>query len=430
MRAATLSLLFASLLSSRAAFAQPANEEQSRNAQSLYAFAKKSFRAGQYGGAVRALEECYRITKEPKYLYSIGQASERAYWSMKKEARREEDLRVTVERYRQYLKDASDKELDAPTVVEGKVGPTHRAVANEALARLEPLLPKEEPAAPPPAPAAPAEAKTGLLISSSTPGARIELDGKVASEGLLSADTEPGPHRIRVMAPGFVAVEREVRVEKGALLGLDISLEAKPSVLAIEGPSGADVSIDGVPKGTLPLPRPLAVPAGDRLIVVTRRGSHPMVEWKKVDRGERYAIHASLPSTAQRYSAYATFAVAGGAAVVGAVLTGLAFEKQSEAADILQPIQEQGGSVTTSDVERFDEAIASRDLLRTGAAVGWGLCAAGLTSGIFLFVFDEPSVQAPPSPREGSPDSPSSPELVFTPIAGPAFAGLTFSMRY
>ncbi len=407
------------LLATSLASAQPAADD--KRVDALYSVAKKAFDSGRYGEAMRALEECHRLTGDPTYLWRIGYAAEKSYWASQKD----EDLRKAVESYRAYLAAAPQ-------------GPK-RAVATQALQKLGPLVPKadpvdpQNPATPTPPPVAPKQ-RTGVMISSSTPGATIELDGKLRANGFLEADVESGPHKIRVRADGYEPVDRDVPVQPGALVGLDIPLTPLPALVDVRGPNGAKLSIDGELKGELPLSRPVALTPGAHLITVESTGSHPMATWKRVENGTTYDVLAELDTTGQRYGAVATLTIAAGAALTGGVLTGVAFQKQADAEAVLDTKNTVG--IKAGELSAFDDAIESRDTYRTGAGIAWGLAAAGATSGVFLFIFDNPTVQAPPAPST-KPSAPAavpgeleSVEISVAPVFGPAVSGFTVAGRF
>ncbi len=410
-------------VSATSAQAQPVDEKQVTN---LYTVAKNAFDSGRFGEALRALEECYRLTKDIKYLWRVGVTAEKSYWA----AQKEEDLKKAVEAYRGYLEQGGESQK--------------RVAASQALKKLEPLLPKQAPVdssnpqpAAPAQPPAPAAARTGVMISSSTPGARIELDGKQRAAGFLVADVSPGPHKVIVAADGYITVERQIPVQPGALVGIDIPLEPKPATVAITGPSGAELFVDGEPKGELPLSKPLALAPGDRLISVQQPGSEPMSVWKSVERGGNYTVDADLQTTGQRHAAWITFTATGAAAITAAALTGLAVRSQQEADDLIGPVNDGNGGIDETDLEEFDRAVADRDKLRTGAGVAWGLTGAGLAAGVFLYVFDRPTVQAPPAPNRTKPGAappatkpPDDVELTVVPLISPDVAGLTVGGRF
>lgn len=174
---------------------------------------------------------------------------------------------------------------------------TRRHEATQALSELEPQLPKApapapspEPGEPPPTadddddpydddqpepqPPAPRRSgeRTGVVISTAAEGAVIFLDGTVQSSSPLVAATTPGDHTIRIEAPGFVTLERTVRVDAGRELALDLPLAVQPALVAVDGPDGASVYVDGKHAGDLPLSGPLRVAPGEHVLRSRRTG--------------------------------------------------------------------------------------------------------------------------------------------------------------
>lgn len=403
-----LGALVAALAFAGAAQAQPKTE--SKEVSALVEVGKFAFDKERYSEALRAFDECFRLTKDPRYLWNVALTAERAYWA----SDQPRDLQKAIAALRQYVKDFPD----------GK----RRAEAAQALKRLEPLAPKPsegEPAVDPAAPAAPPAARTGVMISSSTPGARIELDGKLAADGFLVADVAEGPHRVIVQAEGFLPITRDLTVLPGALLGVDIPLTPRPGQVTVDGPSGAELSVNGEPKGDLPLARALELPPGDHLFTVRMPGAHPLVEWRSIERGAKVTVKADLDTTGQRVAAFVTLAFAGAGAITAGTLTGLAVKAEGEA--LRKQETWEGGSGTQDDLQAFKDLRDERDDLRTAAGVAWGVTGAALVSGIFLYVFDDPGVQAaPPPPRksdEAAPPKPGGVELGFAPAFGPSYVG-------
>ncbi len=404
-----LSLGVALTVAGAPAFAQPKGD--SKEVAALVEVGKFAFDKERYSEALRAFEECFRLTRDPKYLWNVAVTAEKAYWA----SDQLRDLDKTLAALRLYVKDYPD----------GK----RRAEATQALKRLEPLAPKPsetDPATDPGAAPAPAAARTGVMISSSTPGARIELDGKLGADGFLVADVAEGPHRVTVRADGYLPIERDVTVLPGALLGLDLPLTPRPGQVSVQGPSGAELSVNGEPKGDLPLARPLELPPGDHLFAVRMSGARPLVEWRSIERGAKLTVKADLDTTGQRMAAYVTFAFAGAGAIAAGTLTGLAVKAEGDAQRKLETTPE-APSHTETELQEFKDLRDQRDDLRTAAGVAWGVTGAALVSGIFLYVFDDPGVQAaPPPPRKT--DDPATPkpggvELGFVPAIGPTYNG-------
>jgi hypothetical protein len=110
--------------------------------------------------------------------------------------------------------------------------------------------------------------------------------------------------------------------------------------------------------------------------------------------------------------------------------------EQSKAKDI----KAQTDTATISDDQRveYNDAIERRDRIRAVAGVGWGAAAVAATAGLFLFMYDEPKIEAPPRPAKGDEDSPgdAQPEAAPTmeigaaPYLLPGAAGATIVGRF
>jgi hypothetical protein len=74
-------------------------------------------------------------------------------------------------------------------------------------------------------------AATRLLVQTDVEGA-IELDGAPVGTGLYEGAVKPGPHRLRIAAPGKAPYEATVEVANGATKQLTVSLSAEAGVLA------------------------------------------------------------------------------------------------------------------------------------------------------------------------------------------------------
>lgn len=376
------------------AVAAPTRAEAAR-ARDNFIAAERSFERGKYEEAVALLDQSFALTHDPSYLFRAGRAAAKAVQaSALPDDTKRRLTALAVQRFRQYLKEADRPDLDTAT----KAGPTREAASREALAELEKALPAADPEHPeapadPPAPVA----RTGLVISSPTPNALIEVDGKTKATGYLTVDTEPGTRHVIVSAEGWKTVERDVPVERGAFLGLEIELRPEPALLTIAGPSGAELYVDGVARGELPLAKPLELDAGQRFVSLRRRGSEAHASWQTLARGQRSTLDAALPTTAQRYAAYTTFGVSAASAGVAAALTALSFDRQASAEARLDRLETLGNR-PLSERDEIQALVSERDQLRLGAGIAWGASAAALGAGVFLFVFDLPPVPAPPVP--------------------------------
>jgi hypothetical protein len=75
---------------------------------------------------------------------------------------------------------------------------------------------------PPASPTQPAH-----LVVSAVDGAVIAVDGKVVATGRFDASEAPGPHELRVTAPGMDPYKTEIDLREGETRTLEVSLEAE-----------------------------------------------------------------------------------------------------------------------------------------------------------------------------------------------------------
>lgn len=416
-----LIVLAASLLSTEA-MAQPGKW------RTYYESAKQAFTAGRYADAVRLLEEAHRLSDQHALLYNIGKASQLQYIAEKNV----DALKKAVRAYRDYLE----------KVPEG----SRRVEATEALGELEPQLPKDAPEAPvnpddpygekkpAPKPEPPAR-RTGVVVTTSAPGARIILDNNLPTGSPLVAETTPGMHTIIVQADGFIPAQRQVRIDAGVELALDIPLRVQPASISVKGPNGASVYVNGKHMGDLPLREPLAVEPGEHFIAVTQNGHLAFTQSLALPRGAGVHVAADLQTTPQRYASYAMFLTGAVGIIVGASLTAAAVNEEAEAQD-LEDQRSNPGGVTVESADAFDDAVSSRDDFRTGAIVAFGASVGLLATGFFLYLLDEPEVATPPrrGPGPSNPGVPGAPglELGAAPIIGPHGGGgaATLKLRF
>ncbi|MDF1562977.1 MAG: PEGA domain-containing protein [Deltaproteobacteria bacterium] len=151
------------------------------------------------------------------------------------------------------------------------------------------------------APASAAGPATGtLMVTSITPGARVELDGKLVGHLPLAKPLRlrAGRHKLKVSKPGFMEVEETVVVRAGKRTEQDVMLLAFAGVLNVRSdPEGAEVRIGGEVLGKTPLKNAELVP-GEQTVVVALEG-HALWEKKlEVQAGKTYQFRAMLEATA------------------------------------------------------------------------------------------------------------------------------------
>ena len=382
--AAVLAMLFTT------GTAQADGRDAEKEARTFFNVGAKAYEAGKYLDAIRAFEEAYKRVQRPGLLFSLGQAHRRQFFVDSEPAR----LKDAVRYYREYLaKDARGR---------------RRTDAQRALEKIVPLLPQpdEGESVPTPSRSERLSDKPRVVVSSPTPGVQIFFDGKRVQGSTLVRDVTPGRYKLRLSAPGFRDYQREIVVDKvQGTPPLDIALEELPAQVVLDGPAGAEVSVDGRFVGELPLP-PLKLSPGEHFVAVTSSGAHAFTKRLRLKRGEKRTLKPDLETTGQRTASWVLMGVGAGGLVAGGVFGALAVNKENQAQELHDKSKNEG-NLSSSEANRYLELRDSRDNFRTLTFVSAGIGLAALTTGFVLYVTDRPRVQVPdlderaPGARQG-----------------------------
>ncbi|MFT3767292.1 MAG: PEGA domain-containing protein [Minicystis sp.] len=366
-RAAVAALLIA--LAPATAGAQ-ADVEQARI---YYDAGAQAYNAGRYDAAVEALAAAYALAPRPQVLFSLAQAERRQFTA----GRDPRLLRDAVAHFRRYL---------AEVPVGGR-----RADAVEAIAELEAAGARLDPQA---AAVGARQKATRLMITAPTKGAQVTLDGVAHAEVPVLETVTPGPHKVRVSAPGYFDEDREVTALDGELVPVEITLRERPSFLAVAAPAGSTVTVDGRSYGEAPFAGALELAPGAHLVAVTRRGHEPHVATLDVQRGETATLRVTLRRTPQRRVAYVVLG-AGAAALAGSgVLAAGTLHQEGVAKGILD--QAHRANLTAARLDDYNGALATRDRLRTASLASLGIAGALVVTGLGLYLFDDPRPSVAP----------------------------------
>ncbi len=412
-RPLVVSLAFglALLLGAARSSAQGAEAE----AKTFFQAGLQAYTAGQFLTAGHAFLGARKRVKLPELTFSVAQAFRRQFQVDHKSRH----LQIAIAHYERYLKEV-------------RTG-GRRLEAVRELSELRPYLAElgiEEPQLS----TDDVEVATSLLVSSSTPGAVVILDGGSPAAVPLSRPVKPGRHQVVVMASGYFSETQEVSVEQGRLLPLRVPLRPKPALLDVVGADGAEVTVDGRRAGTVPLQRPIELAAGDHFVTVTDRGHKPYGREIGFDSGASTTLTVALPDTSQRVASYWVLGSAAGAFASAAVLAGLAYGKDGDAMSIRDA--QEGGTITLQQRDEHNEALASRDDFVVAAAITAGAGAALTVTGLFVYLLDDPTVLPPPGWSEDSerPDrrEPREPgiEVLGSPVLGPGLLGVGLTARF
>lgn len=382
------------------ALPQLARAEESTLEQAKAAFegGKTAYAAGRYDAAIAAFTEAQRLAPRPAIVFSLAQAHRLQYFVDKRPPR----LLQAVELYRRYL-------------AEEPRGPRREDAVGH-LAALEPLLARVQTEVSRAAMVEEAKVETQLMVSTNVSGAVASIDGATPLEVPVLQSVTPGPHKVRISAPGYFDRELERIAVEGRLVVIDADLEEIPARLSFEVPAGAEVSIGGRPLGSAPFGGPVPLAAGRYFVSVTKSGAYPAATELELTRGEDARVAVQLETTTQRVIAYAALGTAGGLLVAGGAAAAAALVAQGEATDIRAKL-DRGQNLTLGDVAAYDAAVERRDRLR-GASIGLlAGCGAVALTGALLYAFDHRRPESGPS-------------FQISPVGGPGAAGAALSGRF
>ncbi|WP_437585562.1 PEGA domain-containing protein [Sorangium sp. So ce1000] len=409
---AVLLAFAATALAPRAASA----EEDIEQAKALFNAGAQAYAATRYRDAVQSFEAAYRKAPRPALLFSLAQAYRRLYVVEQSP----EALRAAIANYRRYLDE----------VPQGG----RRADATEALSELAVIAARLE-ASGPSSPAAPeaappdARLRTRINVTSPTAGARVSIDRGAPVDVPLMAEVEPGKHRIKITADGYVDEEREVVAIEGDVVGIDRELRERPAILQVKAPVGAQVTLDGRLVGTTPLP-PIQVAPGTRFFVATKNGHGPFSRELSLGRGERRVIEVGLSSSFQRKMSYGLVAMGALSAGVGVLTLSSSLAEEGEAREIAKKRAEHG--ISEEELGNYRAHLDTRDELANATMGLFGTAAAFALAGFVFYAFDTPNPPPMPPRTDRAPARTGGPmlELSAAPILGPGLGGAGLVGRF
>ena len=342
--------------------------------------AKESFKAGatayaagDYLAAIQALDAAYQLTPLPAIAFSLAQAQRRQYFV----DHLREHLDRSIVLFRQY--------------VELAPGGSRRSDALDALSQLEPLAAAQPKSAAAAASRVDSLTRTRVLLTTDAPGARLTLDGAPAAASPLIREVEPGKHRVRVDAPGFYPVERELTAVAGELTLTPLSLRERPGTLAIWTSPDADIYIDGAYLSAGGDGVAVQLSSGKHRLAVGQKGHRVALREVTLQRGKTQNIRVELEQTPQRISAQVLF-IAGGASL-GASLLLSAFAIRAEGgAEEFLGIR-AARNVSGAELTTYNTSLLDRDRYRLATGVSLAASAGFFITGLFLHELDQPNPQ-------------------------------------
>lgn len=400
--AAVCALSIVSALGGGPMTAHAQTKDEKESAEKFFRAGERAYKAGQYLIAAQAFEEALKLYMVPGIVFSTAQAYRLQYFIDKDPGW----LKRAIELYRKYIE----------AVEQG--GRRDDAVAS--LAELEPIMLRIEAEQQGPIQTRAFVPETQLVVNTQVQGAHATIDGK-GGEVPLIRKVEPGPHKVVITADGYFPVEQTAIAVEGRLVPVEATLQPRPALVTVRTTRGAQIAVDGRPRGTTPLSGPLDIAAGKHFVTVTRRGHEAFGRELVLTRGQKVTLDAPLETTLQRK---ASWWVLGGAVAIAAgagVTATQAFLANGSAADLEDQRQSQG--LTAAELAEYDRLRDRRDDRLRLTYVLAGVSAGVAITGVLMRVFDDPRAEAPPM-STATADGGS---VAVTPVLGQGSAGL--SMR-
>ena len=367
------------LLALQSSVSAAEDAEKTAQAKVIFNSGAQAFTNARFKDAAELFDEAYKLAPLPPILFSMAQAERNQYFL----DHDPQFLRRALQHYRAYL-------AQVPT------GGRSRE-ATEALAELGPFEPRIDPTTPG---AAPAKSRTRLLISVQTSDALVSLDADPPVAAPLVHDVTPGKHRVRVTAEGHFPEEKDLVAVEGNLVSSELTLRERPALVFIEVEPDTDIAVDGRRLGISPLSGPLTLAAGTHFLALIKNGRRAVSRTLTLSRGQELRLVETLQRTPQRYISVGLLGTGAASMVAGVVFTAMALGEQGTLREIAD--ERARGNIPSSRLADYASALDARDHLRTGALVTYGVGAALLLTGGFLYAIDRPVVErvtSEPGPR-------------------------------
>ena len=410
MRARTLFgaavVLLAVSGAARTASATEPTPDEVERARTFFNAGAQAYSAARYAEAVRSFDQAYELAPRPQLLFSLAQAERKEFFAGNDASY----LRRAIQHYKAYL----------DQVPSGG----RRSEATEAKADLEARLARLDPSQSAGTTQQPEKRKARVTVYSATPGAQASVDGGPPQELPYFGDLEPGKHKVRVFAEGFIDAERDVSGDRPVDQPLDLPLQERPAIVTVAFDGVADILVDGRIVATAPVARPIEIPPGPHVLSVAANGKKPFSQEVVLPRGKPFRFEPRLETSGQRVVSYAMLGVGAVGIVGGGIFGILALGQESRVHNIDD--QRASGNIDANRLATYNTSIDKRDAFRTVSIIGLAGGAAVAGGGALLYFFDHPtvsvvpprSVEPTPTPRTNQPI-----DLTASPIIGPGTWG-------
>ena len=141
----------------------------------------------------------------------------------------------------------------------------------------------------------PVAGKARLTVRSDPPGAEVQVDGNLMGRTPVSAEFATGARRLRVSLPGYREHVEELRLDDPREYAFDINLRrlVRESSLRVEtSPAGADVFLNGEPRGVTPFE--LKIQPGEHNVKLRLEEYEDWQQRVRIEEGRDYPIKVDL----------------------------------------------------------------------------------------------------------------------------------------
>ncbi|MFO0613399.1 MAG: PEGA domain-containing protein [Polyangiaceae bacterium] len=393
------------LLFARAATAEPTPPDEAKRV-ALHLSGQRFYEQGDYAHAIEAFEQAYAAAPNPKELLAQAWAHKKIYAQTGDRSHK----RQAITLYRAFIATHPEESL--------------RKSASDALDTLAPL---DEPDPNEPTnPAPPVVRKTTLAIDSSAEGALVSIDGGAAGPPQFTLDVTPGPHHVRVSAPGYRAREVEVTALPEQITPARVELTEIDGTVILEDGMSFITYVDGRSLGRVTT---LTLTPGAHFVSVTATGRVSEGRRVVVGRASETRVAFEPKATSQRWAGIALSSIGGAGILAGLVTLGFAVDRDARASEL--DAARLAGSIDAAAFDAYPSLHEERDALRSASLATLGVAAGVGILGVTLVFADRPEPISPPAAdTKEVPKAPAALEVVAAPLVAPSLVGGAVSGRF
>jgi hypothetical protein len=212
--------------------------------------------------------------------------------------------------------------------------------------------------------------------SSPPPGAVLLVDGKDFGPVPQVAEVPPGPHKIKITAPGYREFSRSIQSKVGEEVAFSVELFPSGLSLLVESqPEGARLLVEGADFGPTPSPKALHFPKGTTVhLRVEKEGFKPYEKALSVEEDADYTLRVKLRDHAPRKT-IAALTLSALAAGAGGTFGVLALQNDAQfavapSAELLATIRQQSIISTVGFSVSAASLLGAVLLLRSEGGIG------------------------------------------------------------